>query len=345
MMQVEANGPIMRCAKCSSESFLAQGRCILARKCELYKLVESEPAYHFFKDSMEAFLRKEVIQPEFCSCQSQTVDSAGNPILNDAGQSEMNSNCQRCTVRKVTTGLDQPWEYKMFQGVQCSRCKRHTYYNPQTGNCLAKEEAVKKAAETGFVVYDVQSSRNEIEMPFSCVNRVKSTTGKKCMCPGPMRRAGALICDFTVAPDGSTEVKTNSCENEQYLSEGSCVASCPAGQTHYNTRTSHRSCEKPFVCDQETGLPLVNGQKCKCPHWHTAKCSWHADNKVVRKEDGPKNLKFQASVSTIIECKGTKLIGREFSYSLDAPEEVCTKPENCKNIRDEGSPPTDPREC
>lgn len=337
MMQNTGDGPIMRCAKCSAERFLVHpGRCILARKCELYKLVDTEKAYHFFKDSINAYKDGAVIAPELCSCQSMAVDVAGNAIVDDQGQSDVNANCQRCTVRKVTTGLDEPWTYTLFQGVQCSRCARYTYYNPQIGNCVNKEVAVKKAKDIGFVVYDVQSTRSEIEMPFTCDNRVKSTTGKKCMCPKAMRSAGALQCRFGIAADGSTEVTTSSCENQQYLRDGECGSSCPAGQTHYGTRTSYRSCEKPFVCNQLTGLPHVQGRPCACPHWHTASCSWHANNTPVLHSDGPKNLKWQSDVSTILTCKEGKLISRQHSYNLDAAEEICVKPNKCVHIREDG---------
>jgi len=326
----------MRCAKCSAEKFLVHpGRCILARKCELFKLVPTEPSYHFFKDSIDAYKIGAVIAPELCSCQTMLVDGGGNPILDDKGQSDVNDNCQRCSVRKITTGLGQPWAYTLFQGVQCSRCKRYTFYNPQIGNCVSKEVAIKKAKDVGFVVYDVQSSRSEIEMPFSCDNRIKSTTAKKCMCPSSMRK-DALQCSFGLSADGTTQVTSSACENEKYLLDGVCVASCPAEQTHYGARTSFRSCEKPFVCNQETGLPFVKGKPCGCPHWHTASCSWYAKNKAVRKVDGPQNLKFQSDVSTILTCKEGRLISRQHSYTLDAAEEVCVKPAKCVNIRQDG---------
>lgn len=337
MMQNTGDGPIMRCAKCSAEKFLVHpGRCILARKCELYKLVPTEPAYHFFKDSIDAYKGGAVIAPELCSCQSMAVDGGGNPIVDGEGQSDVNANCQRCTVRKTTIGLGQPWVYKLFQGVQCNRCKRNTFYNPQGGNCISKEVAVKKAKDVGFVVYDIQPTRGEIEMPFTCANNIKSTTGKKCMCPRPMRKAGALQCTFGISDDGTTQVTTTSCEGEKYLLDGACVASCPAEQTHYGSRTSFRSCEKPFVCNQETGLPLVKGRPCACPHWHTASCSWHGKNKIVRHADGPKTLKWQSDVSTIRTCKEGRLLSRQHSYSLDVAEEICVKPKECVNIREDG---------
>jgi len=41
-------------------------------------------------------------------------------------------------------------------------------------------------------------------------------------------------------------------------------------------------------------------------------------------------------VSTILTCKEGKLISRQHSYSLDAAEEICVKPNKCVHIREDG---------
>jgi hypothetical protein len=308
------------------------GRCIGARSCEAAQLPGTDESFHFFTDRLKG--GADLTLEDMCSCASTAVNFNGFPILNEQGQSTVNDNCKRCDIRKVMSMANgaTSWSYVLNQGVQCTRCKTGFYYNPTSGDCLAKQDAVAKAKDSGFVTYNTDPNRAEIEPPFQCIKNVKSTSGKKCKCPKEMRQNNVVACEFSVNSLGVTDISVTGCEDAKYLSGTSCVDKCPAGLVHYGARTAFRSCETTsFVCDN--GLPLVNGRACECPHKDTAACKWHVGNTpplvppsslaAVHFTNFRSSAKLQKSVSSIVSCKGSKQVATKVTVTVDDLEEKC----------------------
>lgn len=104
--------------------------------------------------------------------------------------------------------------------------------------------------------------------PFTCHKRRHTITNKPCKCVDGGR---CHTCDYTSRGHVCTKCKAGS-----FLHEGSCVAKCPDGLTHYGFSQYGRACQAPFTC--KSGADTETGDKCTCKHpsskKHCHTCHW-----------------------------------------------------------------------
>jgi len=305
--------PNLRCYQCPEDKYLVPpGRCVQRRKCEPKKISiipGLDPIrMNVFGDSYAASERHKrdprqnaPVRTESCSCDHPFMKD-GKPVTNAAGEIVMNTNCDRCEHFRDL--LPSSW-----QGTQvvCKRCKPGSGFRTQERVCYAKDQAggAPAAPETpSKLVLDPFNNKAVLEPPYECVLRKKSTTGKKCRC-NTKNPKQVLRCSVDASADGvNTIITVTACTEKMFLFGETCKVSCPQSgkYTSYGVRTSFRSCEKPFVCDQLAGgTPSVQGRPCECEDPRIAICRWKANNAFVSTDNGIDRR--STSVSEIIKCK------------------------------------------
>ena len=126
-----------------------------------------------------------------------------------------------------------------------------------------------------------------------------------CLCGA---RVQYLDCSFEPrVADGGTKISILACNHYHYLWKGKCTPDCAGDDlTHYGVRKGYRSCETPFTCNAEKGLPMVHGKPCECEDDRVAECEWKAGNAIFL--PGKDVDRRSTAVSQITKCKaGFKL--------------------------------------
>ena len=110
-------------------------------------------------------------------------------------------------------------------------------------------------------------------------------TGRTCACRP--QHPNCVNCDVTVAGLTATGAQNltrvcNSCKTGNYLLNGACLVSCPAGLSQVGVQSEFgRKCMAPFTCRASkiiAGVPDLLGKACTCPdvkNCHT--CAFTAD--------------------------------------------------------------------